>query len=151
MIFESSKTFRNYPCAHRRHRHDGHCAWIHGYSRSFTFWFRSTERTVNGFVMDFGDLKPVKAWLEDHFDHTLLIDSTDPLMSDFRKLEADGACKLVVYDDVGMEGTCQFVMEWVDEWLKKETGGRVWLHSIEVRENDKNSARIFKEADHNVT
>ena len=145
MIYESSKTFNNYPCAHRRHRHDGHCAWIHGYSRSFTLWFQCSERTINGFVMDFGKLAPIKEFLEDHFDHTLLIDSSDPLIADFKSLESQGACKLIVYDDVGMEGTCLFVMQWVDKWLETETSGRVWLSSIEVRENDKNSARIFRE------
>ena len=139
---ESSKTFRNFPCAHRRFRHDGHCAWVHGYSRSFTLWFRTNEVTDNGFVMDFGKLKPVKAWLEDTFDHTLLLDTGDPLIPQFRAIEEQGGCKLVVFDDVGMEGTCAYVKDWVDRWLEAETGGRVWLHSVEVRENDKNSARL---------
>lgn len=146
-VIESSKTFRNFPCAHRRFRHEGHCAWVHGYSRSFTMWFRATELTENGFVMDFGQLKPVKAWLEDTFDHTLLLDTGDPLIPQFREIEQQGGCKLVIYDDVGMEGTCAFVKDWVDRWLLEETKGRVWLHSIEVRENDKNSARISRTSD----
>ena len=144
MIFESSKTYRNYPCSHRRHRHDGHCAHIHGYSRSFTFWFRCSERTENGFVMDFGKLKPVKAWLEERFDHTLLLDAADPLLSRFRELEAHGACKLTIFEDVGMEGTAEYVMAYVGGWVSEATGGRVWLHSVEVRENDKNSARVIR-------
>ena len=144
VVIESSKTFSNYPCAHRRFRHDGHCAWVHGYSRSFTLWFRAKSLTENGFVMDFGQLKPVKAWLEETFDHTLLLDTGDPLIPEFKQIEEQGGCKLVVYDDVGMEGTCKFVMDWVDQWLETETQGRVWLHSIEVRENDKNSARISR-------
>ena len=135
--FRSTKTYRNLPCAHRRWQHNGHCAHVHGYSRSFTLTFRCQQRTENGFVMDFGDLKPVKAWLEEHFDHTLLLDADDPLLDQFRDLEKQGACRLVVYDDVGMEGTCKFVMDWVDQWLETETQGRVWLHSIEVRENIK--------------
>ena len=141
-LFESSKTFRNYPCSHRRHRHEGHCAHIHGYSRSFTLWFRCRARTENGFVMDFGALKPVKQWLEANFDHTLLLDSDDPLIPRFRELEELGACRLVVFEDVGMEGTAQYVMNWVSAWLEETTDGRVWLHSVEVRENDKNSARF---------
>ena len=85
--FTSSKTFRGFPCAHRRWRHDGHCAHVHGYDRTFTIWFASHERTENGFVMDFGRLKPVKAWLEEHFDPPLLLDSDDPLLSDFNALK----------------------------------------------------------------
>ena len=64
--FRSTKTYRNFPCAHRRWRHEGHCAHVHGYSRAFTFVFSCSERTDNGFVMDFGGLKAVKAWLTEH-------------------------------------------------------------------------------------
>ena len=138
--FRSTKTYRNLPCAHRRWQHDGHCAHVHGYSRAFTLTFRCKERTVNGFVMDFGDLKPVKAWLEKHYDHTLLLDADDPLLPAFRALEEQGACRLVVYDDVGMEGSAHFVFDWVSQWVENHTQGRVQLVSVECRENDKNSA-----------
>ena len=139
--FTSSKTFSGFPCAHRRWRHEGHCAHIHGYDRTFIIWFAADERTENGFVMDFGALKPVRAWLEAHFDHTLLVDSDDPLLPELRRLEAQGACKLVTFDDVGMEGSAQFVYEWVNNWVQEQTAGRVWVASVEVRENQKNSAR----------
>ena len=94
-----------------------------------------------GFVMDFGRLKPVKAWLEEHFDHTLLLDSDDPLLSEFQRLETLGACRIVTFGDVGMEGTAEFVYRWVDSWVKDQTQDRVWVASVEVRENQKNSAR----------
>ena len=92
--------------------------------------------------MDFGRLKEVKAWLETQFDHTLLLDTDDQLLPEFRRLEAAGACRLVVYDDVGMEGTAYFVYCWVNEWVQTETDGRVWVKSVEVHENEKNSARF---------
>ena len=142
-LFESSKHFIGYPCAHRRWKHDGHCAHVHGYSRSFKVWFRTHRRDENGFVMDFGKLKPVRAWLDAHFDHTLLLDSDDPLLPKFKELETLGACKLCIFDDVGMEGTAAFVLDWLNQWVKNETQGRVWVHSVEVRENEKNSARLF--------
>lgn len=139
-VYRSSKTFHGYPCAHRRWRHDGHCAFVHGYSRSFHIWFESTERTENGFVVDFGALKAVKAWLTEHFDHTLLIDADDPLLETFQALERQGACRLVTYADVGMEGTARFVYDWLDPWIRQKTEGRAWVVSVEVRENMKNSA-----------
>ena len=37
--FTSTKSFWNFPCAHRQYRHDGNCHLIHGYSRSFHFVF----------------------------------------------------------------------------------------------------------------
>ena len=118
---------------------------MHGYSRSFTLWFRTNEVTDNGFVMDFGKLKPVKAWLEDTFDHTLLLDTGDPLIPQFRAIEEQGGCKLVVFDDVGMEGTARFVFDWLDAWVRERTADRVWVVSVEVRENEKNSARIERQ------
>jgi len=90
--------------------------------------------------MDFGALKPVKAFLEEHFDHTLLLDADDPLLPRFRELESQGACRLVTLPDVGMEGSAEFVFKWVSAWLLETVGGRVQLESVECRENDKNSA-----------
>lgn len=93
--------------------------------------------------MDFGRLKPIKAWLEAHFDHTLLIDTDDPLSETFRQLESLGACKLIQFEDVGMEGTAKFIFDYVDPWVSEETQQRVYVLSVEVEENQKNSA-IFE-------
>jgi len=140
-MFQSSKTFRNFPCAHRRWEHQGHCKLVHGYSREFTFWFRCEAlQEGTGFVMDFGDLKDVKVWLEHHFDHTLLLDSKDPLLPSFLELEKQGACRVISYKDVGMEGTAHFVYQNINPMILEKTKGRVWIHSVECRENDKNSA-----------
>ena len=144
-LYRSSKTFRGFPCSHRRWRHQGHCAHVHGYSREFVIWFGAHERTENGFVMDFGQLKPVKAWLEAHFDHTLLLDADDPLLPDFERLAELGAMRLVTFDDVGMEGTAKFVYDWLSQWVEDATDGRVHIVSVEVRENEKNSAIYFPE------
>lgn len=145
MPYQSSKTFKNFPCSHRRHAHKGHCAYVHGYSRSFTFWFDCFRREPGtGFVMDFGDLKDVKEWLESLFDHTLLLDKDDPLLDDFIELEKKGACKLTILEDVGMEGTAKFVFDHVSKIIDEKTEGRVSLVSVECRENEKNSA-IYSE------
>lgn len=138
-MYRSSKTFSGFPCAQRKWRHQGHCKQIHGYSREFTIWFAASERDDNGFVMDFGALDEVRQWLERRFDHTLLLDADDPLLPRLKELEAEGACRLTVLDDVSMEGSAKFVYDYLDPWVKQETGGRVWVISVECRENDKNS------------
>ena len=138
--YTSTKAFHNYPCAHRQWRHDGNCALIHGYSRSFHFVFACQERDRCGFVVDFGDLKWLKAFLDAHFDHTLLICSDDPLRPTFEGLDAAGACKLVILPyGVGMEDTAQALCEFADAGLREQTKGRAWVVSVEARENDKNS------------
>lgn len=138
--FRSTKIFRNFPCSHRQHRHDGHCAFVHGYSRSFHFEFACSELTDTNFVMDFGGLKTLKKFLEEHFDHTLLLNEDDPLLPDFRALEEKGAAKIVVLPNVGMEGTARWLFYEATKIIDATENGRVWITQIEVRENDKNSA-----------
>ena len=143
MAFTVTKTFRNLPCAHRRWQHDGHCAFIHGYSREVKIVFKSKHLDKNHFVIDFGKLKDIKRKLLDWFDHTLLIDESDPLLPLFRELERKGAAKLTVFKSVGMEGSAKAVFHWLQSYLFERFGDNVWVESVELRENDKNSATYF--------
>ena len=38
----------------------------------------------------------------------------------------------------------KYVFEYIDQWVKKETGNRVSLYSVECRENEKNSAIFIR-------
>lgn len=98
------------------------------------------DRDENGFVMEFGALKPLKAWLDEQFDHTLLLDADDPLIDDFRAIERRGGARLNVLPDVSCEGTAHFVYQHAREWIAGATKGRVWIVSVECRENEHNSA-----------
>lgn len=140
VCFTSTKSYDNYPCAHRQHRHGGNCALIHGYSRSFHFVFGAHALDACGFVVDFGEMKWVKGMLDDVFDHTLLLCHDDPLMPQFKALEELGACTIRILPyGVGMESTAQFLCEWVDSRLREKTKGRCWVIQVESRENSKNS------------
>lgn len=140
-ILTSTKTFWNLPCAHRQWRHDGNCALVHGYSRAYRIVFGAQTQDKCGFIVDFGDLKWLKDWLEHMFDHTLLLMPDDPLLDRFKALEAAGAAeiRLMPYG-VGMEGSAQLVCEFADAELRRLTKGRAWVISVEAIENDKNSA-----------
>ena len=139
--FTSTKTFHNFPCAHRQHKHDGNCALVHGYSRSFHFVFGAITMTKEGFIVDYGDLKELKRWLEENYDHTFVVDQDDPFIPTFQELHQAGVLRLVIQEEgPGMEGTAMRICNWTDEWLRKKTGGRAWVISVEARENDKNSS-----------
>ena len=141
MTLTSTKTFWNFPCAHRQWRHKGNCKVIHGYSRSFRFLFGAYQRDACGFCVDFGELDWLRDRLDAWFDHTLLLCADDPLLPTFRELELQGAARIVILPyGVGMEDTAQALGEWTDETLRKFTKGRAWVISVEARENDKNSA-----------
>ncbi len=139
--FKSTKSFYNYPCAHRQYRHDGNCAKIHGYSRSFHFVFGAQSLTKEGFVVDYGDLDELKQHLDYMYDHTLVLDENDPFMETFQQLQAAGVCDIRTQPlGPGMEGTAHYLVEWADHWLRNKTKGRAWVISCEARENDKNSS-----------
>ena len=141
--FKSTKHFYGFPCTHRQWKADSHCKFVHGYSRSFHFEFQSSELTKEMWVMDFGDLKDVKAWLDDMFDHTFLASADDPFLETFKQLDKDGVIQLRVLPNAGMEGTAQYVFDQVNPMIKKLTDGRAWISRLEVRENEKNSAILI--------
>lgn len=139
--YQSTKQYLDFPCCHRQHRHDGACAYIHGYSRSFFFVFECKTLDECGFVVDFGKLKELKAHLDHMFDHTTLLNKDDPLMQEFLELEAKGAAKIRTMPyGVGMEGTARYLCEFADELIRTQSKGRCWVRQVESRENQKNSA-----------
>jgi 6-pyruvoyltetrahydropterin/6-carboxytetrahydropterin synthase len=139
-VFRCSKTFSGYPCTHRQWRHPGHCRFVHGYSRSFTFWFEARELDAYGFVVDFSSLKELEAQLAAQFDHTFLANADDPLLSQWQALHRQGALDLRVMANVGMEASAQLVWGWANDLLRSRDGGRTCCFKAEARENEKNAA-----------
>jgi 6-pyruvoyltetrahydropterin/6-carboxytetrahydropterin synthase len=64
----------------RQWRAKSHCRFLHGYALAFTFTFECADNEVdeNGWVIDFGGLKPLKEWLQETFDHKLCVAEDDP-------------------------------------------------------------------------
>lgn len=143
MTYTMVKTYNNYPCSHRQWRDKGHCAYIHGYSRSFTFTFTAQTLDDCGWVLGFQHLKPLKAHLDEMFDHTMLIAKDDPMMQHFIELQELGIVNLRTLDSVGMEGSAKYLYEHCNQWLStvQDFDDRlVRCVAVEARENDKNAA-----------
>jgi len=138
--FTCTKTFSGYPCCHRQWRHPGHCRFVHGYSRSFTFSFRATELDRHGFVVDFSSLGALQQRLAHQFDHTFLVNADDPLLEQWQALHEQGALDLRVMENVGMEASAELVWRWANELLEQREGGRSCCWKVEARENEKNAA-----------
>ncbi|MBC7713713.1 MAG: 6-carboxytetrahydropterin synthase [Rhizobacter sp.] len=143
-MYISTKKFTGFPCTHRQWRDTGHCRFVHGYSREFTFSFKSTTLDDKGWVMDFGGFKEFKVFLDDYFDHTFLANADDPELELFKDMDKRGIVKLRVLESVGMEGTSKFLHEKMNDYLNKKTQGRVWCFRVETRENAQNSG-IYEE------
>ena len=117
-----------------------HCHLLHGYSLGFKFTFACEYLDNKNWAVDFGGLKPLKAWLEDHFDHKTAIDRADPHMDVFLDLEKKGLIDLRVFDGVGAEKFAQHAFEFADALIKEKTDSRCWVHSVECSEHGANSA-----------
>ena len=113
---------------------------MHGYSRSFTFWFRATGLDPYGFVVDFSSLRELEEQLARQFDHTFLANADDPLLPQWQELHAQGALDLRVMANVGMEASAELVWTWANELLRRRDGGRTCCWRAEARENEKNAA-----------
>ena len=138
--FSCSKHFLGFPCCHRQWKHPGHCRFVHGYSRSFTFWFGANALDDNGFIVDFSSLHQLEKRLKEQFDHTFLVNSDDPLLSEWEKLHSQEVIDLRIMENVGMEFTSKLIWEWANAILLEKDRGRTFCSRAEARENDFNSA-----------
>lgn len=128
----------------RQWRAKSHCRFIHGYALSFKFTFQAETLDENGWVIDFGGLKPLKQWLVDNFDHRLVIAADDPAVNTLMALSDNDLMEgkladVTILPRVGCEAFALYAYNQA-ALLAMETGGRVRVHSVEVREHGANSA-----------
>ena len=160
-----TKLFSDFPFAHRQHSHDGHCAWIHGHNWSFEITFEADKLDDNQFVVDFGKLKWLKRWLDERFDHTLLLNENDPwliylqnVLQDTPESWEQGPCfsKIIVVPNCGAEGLALWIMQQVNQLLDTMPDEiypdvlnlrNVRIVKVTVYEDSKNSATVEKNDD----
>jgi 6-pyruvoyltetrahydropterin/6-carboxytetrahydropterin synthase len=144
MAFQSTKTYGNHvgiSAAFRQWKAHSHCRFVHGYALGFKFIFEADELDQSNWVVDFGGLKPLKAMLEDTFDHKVVVAEDDPHLDYFKQGEALGVLELVVVPSGGCEKFAELVYECTEQWLKDAGfAPRCRLVSVEVFEHGANSA-----------
>jgi len=117
-----------------------HCKFLHGYSLQFKFTFSCDNLDERNWVVDFGGLKPLKAWLEDTFDHKVVLDRTDPYLYKFAELENAGLAEITLLDGVGVEKFAEHAFNFANTLVNQMTEGRCWVVSTECAEHGANSA-----------
>ncbi|HKX35865.1 MAG TPA: 6-carboxytetrahydropterin synthase [Rhizorhapis sp.] len=142
-MYRSTKTYGHnvgLSACFRQWRADSHCNKLHGYALQVGIEFEATHLDNRNWVVDFGALKPVKAALEDLFDHKTLIAFDDPDLSYFQRMDGLGLIDIKVVPGVGCESFAKQVFDMVDQWLKDTNQApRVRVAKIEVREHGANS------------
>lgn len=144
--FYSTKTYGNeagLSCCFRQWRAThSHCSKLHGYSLGVRLVFECQTLDDRGWVQDFGGLKLVKKWLQETFDHTVLIAVDDPCLSNFKTLDKQGLIDLRIVEGVGCESFARFICNQVNKILSEteQLNSTARVHSVEVFEHGANSA-----------
>lgn len=145
MTYKSTKTYGHdlgLSACFRQWRADSHCRLLHGYSLAVHLVFESDELDVRNWVVDFGSLKTLKGWLEETFDHTLLVAEDDPKRELLESLDTvHKVARVVVVPATGCERFAELIYEATEVWLSANGyTPRVRLKSVELKEHGANSA-----------
>jgi len=117
-----------------------HCHLLHGYSLQFKFTFGCDQLDNKNWAVDFGGLKPLKAWLEDNFDHKLCLDKNDPYIEKFKELEKLDLAEIRIFDGVGAEKFAEHAFNYADGLIREATNNRCYVVEVECAEHGANSA-----------
>lgn len=144
MSYGSTKTYgheQGFSCCFRQHRAKSHCRHLHGYALAIRFEFEADHVDGMNWVVDFGGMKDLKAWLASMFDHTVLVAVDDPQKDEICALAGLDVASVVVVEATGCEMFAKLIYDYAFNWLKRyEYGNRIRLRSVEVREHAGNSA-----------
>jgi 6-pyruvoyl-tetrahydropterin synthase len=148
---KSTKRFKYLPCAHAQwfdtepDGSPGDCASIHGYDREVEFTFAG-EVDQHGWIVPFGELKPVKEFLEYYFDHVTVLPADDPRLNQIGYALREPGNLLgtlrVLPSGVSMEMSSVFIWEHVNHYIYKTTQGRCFVEKVEVFEHDRNAGHV---------
>ena len=122
-----------------------HCRFLHGYSLAFTFTFACEGLDNKNWAVDFGGLRPIKAWLEDMFDHKVCLDKNDPHLEKFKELEELDLAEVRIFDGVGAEKFAEHAFDFADKLIREKTNNRCYVIKVECAEHGANSAIVEKE------
>jgi 6-pyruvoyltetrahydropterin/6-carboxytetrahydropterin synthase len=128
-------------CCFRQWRAEGtHCKYLHSYALAFEFTWSGIELDHRNWLVSFGDIKPIRAWLHEQFDHITCIAADDPELTIFKELQKRNIIQLNILNDVGCEMFAEYVYDYVSKWTYDNYGTRVFLESVKVQEHPGNSA-----------
>lgn len=86
-----AERYHDISCGHRVVGHENKCKFLHGHNYRFHFKIASAGGLDElGRVMDFGVIKSkLCEWLEENYDHKMLIWELDPMLPDLRKISPE--------------------------------------------------------------
>lgn len=144
MAYRSSKTYGHeigLSCCFRQWRAQSHCRFLHGYALAIRVEFEADALDERNWVVDFGSLKGFKGWLEDTFDHKLLIAEDDPNRAELMRLATLRVAEIVMVPATGCEAFAKLIFDCTQVWLGDNGyAPRVRVLNVSVREHGANEA-----------
>jgi 6-pyruvoyltetrahydropterin/6-carboxytetrahydropterin synthase len=123
---------------HRVHGHESKCAHLHGHNYRIHFRVTTNPGTGNwldkvGRVIDFSVIKTTLCeWLEDSWDHKLLLWINDPMAHQLKLLDPH---VVIVPFNPTAENMAEYLVERIGPRLLQNTG--VYLHEVTIEETRK--------------
>lgn len=128
--------YHDISCGHRVYNHEGKCKNLHGHNYRFNFFCEAPKLDSIGRVIDFDEIKKrLCNWLEENFDHKMLIWSEDPVFSDLQKI--DSTVTSVPFNPTA-ECLAEYMVKTIGPQQLKDTG--ITLVKCTVNETSKCSA-----------
>lgn len=126
--------YHDISCGHRVVGHESKCAHLHGHNYRITFYCDAQLDAV-GRVMDFSAIKSkLCMWLEERWDHKMLISSADPMYVALSALDPDGI------EMVPFNPTAENMAEWLLVNMQQRLPRGITLERVVVEETRKCSA-----------
>ena len=106
----------------------------------------STKLDENGFVIDFGKLKYIRRWIDEHLDHACVFNEDDPLLDTILSA-APQAYKAYIVKHCSCEGLAKHLLEIFAPMVKEATESRVSIARIDIQEDSRNSGSYTAKTD----
>ena len=134
----SAVRYHDFCAGHRVVNHESKCRHLHGHNYRVTFHCRPADGALDdlGRVLDFSAIKELLCeWLEDHWDHRLLLWVEDPLLPVLQ--EQDPTVVVVPFNPTAENLAHHLRTEVAPKQL---AGTGITCHRVEVQETRKCSA-----------
>lgn len=133
----TAERYHDISLGHRVVRHESKCRHLHGHNYRIHFVCTAPQTDSIGRVIDFGVIKVLLCqWLEDHWDHKMMIWEKDPILPELQRLVKEDL--VVVPFNPTAEAMACYLVEVIGPQQLGQTG--VVLRSCRVEETTKCSA-----------
>ena len=136
----TAERYHDISCGHRVYGHESKCAHLHGHNYRIHFSCEAPQLDEVGRVIDFSVIKEkLCAWLEEHWDHKMLLWYEDPIVERLRAIDPDGIA-LVPFNPTAENMACFLLTFLAPTQL---AGTDVQVVGVRVEETRKCSAVVL--------